>query len=156
VRGLRAPGGPGVRNDGGVAAGFTVPVYYDSMIAKLIAWAEARPDAIARMARALSEYEVLGIRTTIPFFLWLMQQPEFVTARFDTTYLDRVLESRNGVSFSALSDEEERRLAAAAAIDAWMKARTATPASGTRSSGSLNAWTRTARQEALHAMPSTR
>jgi acetyl-CoA carboxylase, biotin carboxylase subunit len=156
VRGLRAPGGPGVRNDGGVAAGFTVPVYYDSMIAKLIAWAEARPDAIARMARALSEYEVLGIRTTIPFFLWLMQQPEFVTARFDTTYLDRVLESRNGVSFSALSDEEERRLAAAAAIDAWMKARTATPASGTGSSGSLNAWTRTARQEALRAMPSTR
>ncbi len=156
VRGLRAPGGPGIRNDGGVAAGFTVPVYYDSMIAKLIAWAEARPDAIARMTRALSEYEVLGIRTTIPFFLWLMNEPEFLSARFDTTYLDRVLESRNGASFSALSDDEERRLAAAAAIDAWMKARRATPSIDPGSSGTQNARTRIARQEALRAMPFTR
>jgi acetyl-CoA carboxylase biotin carboxylase subunit len=156
VRGLRAPGGPGIRNDGGVAAGFTVPVYYDSMIAKLIAWADGRADAIARMTRALSEYEVLGIKTTIPFFLWLMKEPEFLTARFDTTYLDRVLESRNGASFSEWSDEEERRLAAAAAIDAWMKARGSAASIGAGPSGTPTAWTRTARQEALRAMPFTR
>jgi acetyl-CoA carboxylase biotin carboxylase subunit len=156
VRGLRAPGGPGIRNDGGVAAGFTVPVYYDSMIAKLIAWAENRPDAIARMTRALTEYEVLGIRSTIPFFLWLMKEPEFLTARFDTTYLDRVLASRNGQSFSTLSEKEERQLAAAAAIDAWLRARDSTASTASGAPGTVNGWTRAARREALQAMPFTR
>jgi acetyl-CoA carboxylase biotin carboxylase subunit len=156
VRGLRAPGGPGIRNDGGVAAGFTVPVYYDSMIAKLIAWAENRPDAIARMTRALTEYEVLGIRSTIPFFLWLMKEPEFLTARFDTTYLDRVLASRNGQSFSTLSEKEERQLAAAAAIDAWLRARDSTASTASGAPGPVNGWTRAARREALQAMPFTR
>jgi acetyl-CoA carboxylase biotin carboxylase subunit len=156
VRGLRAPGGPGIRNDGGVAAGFTVPVYYDSMIAKLIAWAENRPDAIARMTRALNEYEVLGIRTTIPFFLWLMKEPEFLTARFDTTYLDRVLASRNGQSFSTLSGEEEQQLAAAAAIDAWLRARDSAASTASGPPGTVNGWTRAARREALQAMPFTR
>src|SRR4029453_13715292 len=71
-RGLRPASGPGIRDDGGVSAGYEVPVYYDSMIAKLIAWGEDRSSAIARMGRALREYQVLGIRTTIPFFQWLM------------------------------------------------------------------------------------
>ena len=52
-------------DDGGVLSGFTVPVFYDSMIAKLVAWGGSRPDAIARMTRALEEYEVLGIRTSL-------------------------------------------------------------------------------------------
>ena len=78
VRGLRPASGPGIRDDGGVAAGYTVPVFYDSMIAKLVAWADSRTEAIARMARALREYEVLGVKTTIPFFIWLMRKPDFV------------------------------------------------------------------------------
>ena len=96
VRGIRPASGPGIRDDGGVLAGYTVPVFYDSLIAKLIAWADTRDGAIARMTRALEEYEVLGIRTTIPFFLWLMREPDFQAARFDTTYLDRLLASRRG------------------------------------------------------------
>ncbi len=69
VRGLRPAGGPGIRDDSGVLPGYTVPVFYDSMIAKLVAWAGTRHEAIARMTRALEEYEVLGIPTTIPFFV---------------------------------------------------------------------------------------
>ena len=102
VRGIRAASGPGIRDDGGVLPGYTVPVFYDSMIAKLVAWAGTRGEAIARMTRALEEYEVLGIRTTIPFFLWLMREPDYIAGRFDTTYLDRLLASRRGESFSAL------------------------------------------------------
>ena len=73
IRGLRPAGGPGhPRRRRRRAPASTVPVFYDSMIAKLVAWADTRDEAIARMSRALREYQVLGIRTTIPFFQWLM------------------------------------------------------------------------------------
>src|SRR3954454_14572330 len=68
IRGLRPASGPGVRDDGGVSPGYEVPVYYDSLIAKLVTWGDSRDMAIDRMTRALREYQVLGIRTTIPFF----------------------------------------------------------------------------------------
>jgi len=61
-----------------------------------------RDETIARMSRALGEYQVLGIRTTIPFFLWLMREPDYIAGRFDTTYLDRLLESRRGAQRLAL------------------------------------------------------
>jgi acetyl/propionyl-CoA carboxylase alpha subunit len=146
IRGLRAAAGPGVRDDGGVAAGYTVPVYYDSMIAKLIAWGGSRGEAIARMSRALREYHVLGIRTTIPFFLWLMQQPEYREGRYDTTYLDRLLVERRGESFSTFTAEESEGIAIAAALDAYLRAsagRDGQP--GAARSG----WTQLARREGL-------
>ena len=145
IRGVRAASGPGIRNDGGVASGYTVPVFYDSMIAKLIAWAENRREAVARLSRALAEYEVLGIRTTIPFFLWLVRQQEFLDGRFDTTYLDRLLASRKGESFSELTDGDEERLAIAAALDAWFRATAGPSASAPRAGG----WKSVAREEAL-------
>lgn len=146
VRGIRAASGPGIRDDGGVLPGYTVPVFYDSMIAKLVAWAGTREEAIGRMTRALQEYEVLGVRTTIPFFLWLMQEPDYIAGRFDTTYLDRLLESRRG-SFSVFSEAEERQIAIAAAIDAWFRSSGAYAGGARQSAGS--AWTIAARQEAL-------
>jgi acetyl-CoA carboxylase biotin carboxylase subunit len=150
IRGLRAASGPGIRNDGGVAAGYAVPVFYDSMIAKLVAWAETRPDAIARMARALGEYEVLGLKTTIPFFIWLMREADFLAGRFDTTYLDRLLSSDRVSSFNVLTDTEETRLAIAVAVDAWLRTSVRRSAGGS-SSASGDAWKRTARQEALRS-----
>jgi acetyl-CoA carboxylase biotin carboxylase subunit len=111
---LRAPGGPGVRDDSGATAGLDVPIFYDPMISKLVAWAEDRPRAIARMRRALGEYVVAGIKTTIPFFTWLLEQPAFVEGRFDTTYLDGVLAARNGQPFvePAAAAEDVATLAA--------------------------------------------
>ena len=72
------PAGPGTRDDSGIAAGLDVPIFYDPLISKLVAWAEDRPSAVARMRRALGEYVVTGIQTTVPFFRWLLDQPEFV------------------------------------------------------------------------------
>jgi acetyl-CoA carboxylase, biotin carboxylase subunit len=146
VRGIRPASGPGIRDDGGVLPGYTVPVFYDSMIAKLVAWAGTRGEAIGRMTRALEEYEVLGVKTTIPFFLWLMREPDYIAGRFDTTYVDRLLESRRGESFSAFTEDEERHIAVAAALDAWFRA-SATSIGSRRTGGS--GWKIAARQEAL-------
>ena len=68
IQQLRVPAGPGIRDDSGATAGLDVPIFYDPMISKLVAWAEDRPLAIARMQRALGEYLVTGIKTTVPFF----------------------------------------------------------------------------------------
>jgi acetyl-CoA carboxylase biotin carboxylase subunit len=166
IRGLRPAAGPGIRDDGGVNAGYTVPVFYDSMIAKLVAWAGSRPETIARMARALGEYQVLGIRTTIPFFLWLMRQPEYVEGRYDTTYLDGLLaERRSGpdqARFSELTHDEDELAAVAAGLDAYLRATALRHAQGvpslSRDAGAFGAsadrrqpplWKQTARREAL-------
>ncbi|HVL69590.1 MAG TPA: acetyl-CoA carboxylase biotin carboxylase subunit [Vicinamibacterales bacterium] len=149
IRGLRPASGPGIRDDGGVTVGFTVPVFYDSMIAKLVAWAADRPEAICRMKRALGEYQVLGIRTTIPFFLWLTQQPEYIRGEYDTTYLDRLLASRRE-SFSELSADEEDLAAIATAVDAYLRASLSVGTTGGQAApGSL--WKAAARREGLRA-----
>ena len=147
IRGLRAAAGPGVRDDGGVVAGYTVPVFYDSMIAKLIAWAPSRPEALGRMARALAEYQVLGIRTTIPFFLWLLDQPDYLDGRYDTTYLDRVLAERRGESFSSFSSDDTEAIAIAAAVDTFLKASAGKADGGPAATRS--GWVQVARREAL-------
>ncbi len=148
ILGLRAAAGPGIRDDGGVVAGYTVPVFYDSMIAKLIAWAPTRGEAVARMSRALAEYQVLGIRTTIPFFLWLLRQPDYLEGRYDTTYLDRVLAERRGESFSQFSEAETESIAMAAALDTYLRG-TASGKGGNPQASPRSGWTQAGRREAL-------
>lgn len=82
------PGGIGVRVDSAAYAGYLVPPYYDSMIAKLIVWAPTREQAIDRMVRALSEYRVEGVKTTIPFHLRLMRHPKFRAGDVTTRFLE--------------------------------------------------------------------
>jgi acetyl-CoA carboxylase biotin carboxylase subunit len=115
---LRAPAGPGIRDDSGFAAGLDVPIFYDPMISKLVAWAHDRPAAIARMRRALSEYVVAGIKTTVPFFMWLLEQPDFAAGRFHTTYLDAVMAERAGRPFARSETRSEDVAAIAAAVQA--------------------------------------
>lgn len=83
-----APGGFGVRVDSAAYAGYTIPPYYDSMIAKLIVWGKDRQEAIERMKRALGEFVVDGITTTIPFHLKVMDHEVFISGEFDTKFLD--------------------------------------------------------------------
>jgi acetyl-CoA carboxylase biotin carboxylase subunit len=123
---LRTPSGPGIRDDGGATAGWNVPVFYDPLISKLVAWAEDRPRAIARMRRALDEYLVMGVKTTLPFFRWLFQEPGFCSAMFHTTYLDDMLKVRNGRSFADATPESAELAAIAVAIQAFLS-----PGSGT-------------------------
>ena len=142
---LRVPAGPGLRDDSGATAGLDVPIFYDPMISKLIAWAEDRPHAIARMRRALGEYEVAGIKSTLPFFTWLLTQPEFIDGRFHTTYLDDVLLSRNGRRFAETPPDVEEIAVIAAAIQsasAPSALRRETPADG-------GLWRERARAEGL-------
>jgi acetyl-CoA carboxylase biotin carboxylase subunit len=113
VRGLRVPHGPGVRDDSGLYEGAEVPIHYDPMISKLVTWGADRTAALARMRRALAEYDVRGIRTTIPFFRWILDDEDFRQARVDTTFIDRKLAARNGAPFLA-PDEEHAVLAAVA------------------------------------------
>jgi len=84
------PGGPGIRVDSHVYQGYTIPPHYDSLIAKLIAYGRDRAEALKRMNRALEEFVIEGIKTTIPFHLRLINHPDFVSANFDTGFLDRV------------------------------------------------------------------
>lgn len=84
-----APGGKDVRVDSHAHAGYIVPPTYDSMIGKLIVYGKSRDEAIARMHRALSEFTVTGIKTTIPFHKKMMQNPDFISNNFDTKYLEK-------------------------------------------------------------------
>ncbi len=146
VRALTVPGGPSVRDDRGVAAGFEIPVFYDSLIAKLVVWGENRESAIARLRRALDEYRVIGVSTTLPFFRWLVEQPAFRDAAFSTTYLDGVLAARQGQPFCQPTAEDERHAAVAAAIAAWFGGHRGTTGQPTEDRG---AWRRAARLDGL-------
>jgi acetyl-CoA carboxylase biotin carboxylase subunit len=148
VRALSVPGGPGIRDDRGVSAGFEIPVFYDSMIAKLVAWGGTRALAIERMRRALNEYRVVGVQTTVPFFQWVVGQPAFLEGRFDTTYLDRILAERNGQPFVQATDRYERDAAIAAALGAWFRAHGAAAASP---AGAGGAWRRAARIDGVRS-----
>jgi acetyl-CoA carboxylase biotin carboxylase subunit len=85
---LHTPGGHGVRVDSHIYAGYTIPPNYDSMIAKLITMAQTREEAIAKMHRALSEFVVEGVKTTIPFHLRLMKDPNFILGNYTTKFLE--------------------------------------------------------------------
>ncbi len=90
ITSLRTPGGPGVRDDSGVFEGFEIPIYYDPIISKLVVWGLDRQEAIARMKRALNEYVVTGVKTTIPFHIRVMNNPHFLEGNFDTNFIDKV------------------------------------------------------------------
>ncbi|MFN7146187.1 MAG: acetyl-CoA carboxylase biotin carboxylase subunit [Myxococcota bacterium] len=87
ISGLREPGGPWVRVDSGVYAGYEVPIHYDPMVAKLICWGADREEAISRSIRALREYRVRGIRTSIPFFEAILRDEDFKRGDYSTGFL---------------------------------------------------------------------
>jgi len=110
-----APGGPGVRTDGAIYTGYTVPPYYDSMLAKVIVWALSWDDAINRGDRALGDMGVFGIKTTIPFYREILQHPDFRRGSFDTGFLEA---NPQLVEYSCKRRKEEIAAALAAAIAA--------------------------------------
>jgi acetyl-CoA carboxylase biotin carboxylase subunit len=87
----RPPGGPGVRLDSHVVTGYRVPPNYDSMVAKLIVYQPTRAEALAVMRRALREFKVEGIKTTIPILQTIFETPEFIEGKVDTTFIERRL-----------------------------------------------------------------
>ncbi len=83
-----APAGPGVRVDAGVDEGSVITVHYDPMISKVVCWGRTRDEAIRRMLRALSEYRIAGVETTIPFCRFVLEHPSFVDGSFTTHFVN--------------------------------------------------------------------
>ena len=149
ITALHAAEGPGVRHDGGAEAGGEVPIYYDPLISKLSVWGTDRPQAIGRMRRALREYDVRGIKTTLPFFAWMFEQPAFSAADFHTGTLDELLQQREGASF-AEADPSLEEVAAIAAVIVRLHADSAGVASHQASpTADASPWKTGARLEAL-------
>jgi acetyl-CoA carboxylase biotin carboxylase subunit len=107
VDGYVAPGGPGIRVDSHLYPGYTVPPNYDSLVGKIIAWGPTREEAVARMRRALSETVIVGIDTTIPFYSYVMAQPEYTSGKLDTSLIGDFVSRMGG----SLADGSEPVLA---------------------------------------------
>ena len=145
IRGLRVPHGPGVRDDSGAYEGGEVPIFYDPLISKLVTWGDSREHALARMRRALAEYEVRGIKTTIPFFQWVLEDEDFIAGRFDTSFIDRKLSARNGTLLREPGQDEQDIAAIAAALSQLLKPSSSGPTAQAHSSR----WKDLGRVEAL-------
>jgi acetyl-CoA carboxylase biotin carboxylase subunit len=120
IHALRVPGGPGIRDDSGVYEGATVPVHYDPLVSKLVAHGADRDEALARMRRAVAEYTVLGIKTTLPFFSRALRHPAFVSGAYDTSFVETVSKDASGgpdrpwdvaLAAAALHEHRERQRA---------------------------------------------
>ncbi len=94
VEAVHVPGGLGVRIDSGIYAGYRIPPYYDSLIGKLIVFGKTRNECLMRLRRALGEYVIEGVETTIPLFLDLLKQPDIVDGNYDIHWLEHYLEER--------------------------------------------------------------
>ncbi|GAA4427830.1 acetyl-CoA carboxylase biotin carboxylase subunit [Pontibacter saemangeumensis] len=140
------PQGLGVRVDDGFEQGMDIPIYYDPMIAKLVTFGKDRPEAIAKMLRAIEEYQITGIATTLPFGAFVLQHEAFVSGNFDTKFIDRYFtpealqqkpakaEEEIAVALAALLMQEKKpsnpatsgvgKASAPVAISNWKKNRT--------------------------------
>lgn len=114
---LQEPAGPGIRIDSGVRLNSEVSIHYDPMIAKLAVWGRTRQEAIERLRRALDEYEVGGITTTLPFFRELVRDREFIDGRLDTGFISRFNERQSAIQKAGPTVEEKDMAIVAAAIE---------------------------------------
>ena len=133
IHALRVPGGPGVRDDSGVRPGYEVPVHYDSLLSKLVVHGDTRAVALSRLRRALAEYRVLGVTTTLPFHERAARDPAFVSGDYDTTFVEGMATAPGdgdvelaiaAAAIRALRDRRGRRVATSgrAPSSAWWSA----------------------------------
>ena len=144
ITALRIPSGPGIRDDSAIYPGYTMPVHYDPMIAKLISWGADRTEAIERMARALREYVVNGIPTTISFHRRVMRDPRFLAGDIHTGYL-RTPPAREEAAPEV--EERYRDVALLAAAISWYRRRAGAARPASSDDGSP--WTRAGRIEGM-------
>lgn len=142
---LRVPQGNGVRDDGGVYEGVEVSIYYDPMISKLAVYGRDRQEAVSRLQRALQEYEVGGIKTTIPFFREIVEDEEFKQGKLDTGFIGRWQERRKGPKLSA----EEKDIAVIASALAYSNQQSSVSQPAAKQTGQQSRWAMAGRT-ALH------
>ena len=143
---LRVPAGPGVRWDGGIEAGTEVSLYYDPLLAKLIVWGETRDEALRRMARALDELIVVGVRTSQPLHRRVLADPEFRSGEYDVSYLER---SGARLLETAADPAELELLAVAVALAAAAVQRPTAAGDAMRAAAGASGWLYAARRDAL-------
>lgn len=154
---LLQPSGPGIRRDSGMYEGWTVPMDYDPLLAKLIGYGTDREQAISRLTRALSEYFVGGIKTNISLFRRILRNPDFLAAKLDTGFLDRMLKQKENLAAEPGADAKGVEVAViAAGMFAALGPSGAVvgeqaPADGQANAGPKAAsnWKRTAQKEAV-------
>jgi acetyl-CoA carboxylase, biotin carboxylase subunit len=150
---LIQPSGPGIREDSGIYEGWTVPMDYDPMLSKLIAYAPTRALTIARLQRALAEYAIGGIRTNLGLFRTILEDPDFREGRLDTSYLDRLLaaapDTAAGLAGAASHSADAAVAAIAAGVFRQLNAPTASVAASEAASAST--WKQLARREGLRS-----
>ena len=153
ISALHNPEGPGVRVESGIYDGMDVPLTYDPLLAKLICWGRDRAEALARMRRALDEYTIAGIRTTIPFAQWIACQPRFIAGDFSTDFIAEEWHPESEAApvapDGALSNDEVAALAAALAAEQLQAGRPKRVAGAGREDGTGAAWRLAGRRVAM-------
>jgi len=146
-----APTGPGIRLDEGVYEGWTVPMDYDPLLSKLIAWGNSREETIARLRRALDEYTIMGIRTNVGLFRRILAEPEFLRGDIHTKWLDEVLARPRPPVEPPRPGTEEAALIAAAL---WHSAQSNNSAPGNADSHNApSRWKTEGRRQQMDHMP---
>jgi acetyl-CoA carboxylase biotin carboxylase subunit len=149
---LLLPSGPGIRRDSGMYEGWTVPIDYDPLLAKLIGYGTDREQATSRLRRALNEYFVGGIKTNLSLFRRILNDEDFKAGRLDTGFLDRLL--ARPVETAATDGEAAKVAAIAAGLFAVLEPVTSATSNGNTSMSSVeheaSEWKKVARSEALH------
>jgi acetyl-CoA carboxylase biotin carboxylase subunit len=146
---LLQPGGPGIREDSGIYEGWVVPMDYDPMLSKLIAFAPTREMAIARLLRALDEYVIGGIRSNIKLFRHILSDAHFQAARIDTGYLDRLL--RDNHLSSASPEKPVNAAIVAAALFENLRATNGNGKNHAANHDGSNKWKIDARREGMRS-----
>jgi len=146
-----APTGPGIRLDEGVYEGYTVPMEYDPLLSKLIAWGNSREETIARLRRALDEYTITGIRTNVSLFRRILGEPEFLRAEIHTRWLDELLARPRPPAAAPRQGTEEAAVIAAAL---WQTLEGQNSTSGNRGTQAApSRWKMEGRREQMDHMP---
>jgi acetyl-CoA carboxylase biotin carboxylase subunit len=143
---LRVPsGGLGIRDDNGIYEGYEVPMEYDPLLSKLVTWGQTRTEAIHRMLRALSEYQIYGIRTTVPFFKRILHHPQFFAGDYNTHFIPNMEKEKDG-------DESKDELVAliAAGIKSYCESKAGL---GFRQKQKKSNWKTLGRWESLNRRP---
>ncbi|MFP4082866.1 MAG: acetyl-CoA carboxylase biotin carboxylase subunit [Candidatus Aminicenantes bacterium] len=133
---LRTPGGGlGIRDDSGVYEGYVVPLEYDPLLSKLVTWGKTRSEAIHRMLRALSEYQIYGIKTTIPFFKRILLHPQFFAGDYNTHFISNLEKEKDG------REPEEKVVALiAAGVRSYLEKKRGLASSSKKEAKKMSSW----------------
>ena len=143
-----APSGPGIRIDEGVYEGWTVPMDYDPLLSKLIAWGNSREETIARLRRALEEYSITGIKTNSALFRRILAEPEFLKAEIHTKWLDELLARPH----PAVQEDSNGKDAAAIAAAVWHATHNGSNGAAPSAAAPESAWKRAGRRDQMEPL----